>query len=185
MNLRFTYIPGISLTDNVRQECRRLLGIAKRNLENNGDLAPVAFIIHQDGVIELLSLDFTSELTKRASFELVRLAAKAVDAIAVIVITDTWYAVRNVPDGLTLDEAIQHALPNYVHGHVRLAPDRREAVQVFAYGPFGYWTILSLYHRSGKIVIWDEERNTDSGGMVSKQMLVRPWWDESQQAKVV
>ncbi len=116
-----------------------MVALAQRNLERDGSLMPVAFVVHGTGDLAVFGLSFRSDAAKDAAFALVRRAARG--GQAVVVITEGWaVAVR----------------PEQVHLVTRPSqhPDRQEVL------------VVEIADASGLRECWQVPFVRDGGGRV-------------------
>lgn len=174
---QFAFAPGISSTDDLKAECRRLLKVAKQILESRKQLVPMGFVVKPDGRLDLYTRNTEPESwRKKASHALLSAQAKTCNAIAVILLQDTWIKMMHRMDVSKREEFIR----NYRQGDLETEPDRREAVALFAYGPSINYAVACFYHRAvgGSVIVWDETiDSTELPEIAMEQNLVDPWWD--------
>lgn len=179
-NFSIGYVPKINSIDDVRAEAARLTKKAKSLLETSPALVPMAFIVKPDGTVSGMTRNTEPGLKKEISHRLVVEAARVANAAAVILITDVWYKSLK-------ENQREEFLRTYRNGDLGLAghTEKREALCIHVYGPFGQYVLVHFYHRAagGKVIVWDEETelnsNTPDGQFMTT--LLSPWWDTSKQ----
>ena len=139
---------------NLREFAQRVLEIAKQNLQADGCLIPIAFIVGPEGT-ELVQLSFQNHEEKECEYqELVRLAHEK-NASAIVTVNDAYYAHR------------PNDLQEYVEGYYpgRLADEGSpECIMLTLSGPaFATWEVRVPYERTKEGIVFGAHKETTGG----------------------
>ncbi len=130
---------------DVRDFAARLLEGAKENLERDGELASVAFVV-TNMHLQCYAVTFGDHEEKEAAYHELVSAARAADAIALVTCNDAYWTNR--------------ADAEYIEGYYpgKLATENaRECIMVAVSGPaIETWCVEVPYERSGKTIQFGE-----------------------------
>lgn len=146
-----------------------MLAIARANLERDGDLMPIVFLLTGGGkviAIGLADLGPTVE-TKRATYAAVSRMAALERAVAAITINDTWMVKA---DATLSREEVDRVRPSE-------HPNRVEGLVASIILPDGSLSgmISQTYHREEGGIRWDPAEQLPNLGGESSQQLLPPW----------